>query len=239
MLSTVFFIYNFSFIAFLIIIYALLFKYIKKLQTKPVTLAVLSLIIGLLFLFGTGAGILTMDKVIPVGLTLIGMVIAAFLSWRFAYKFLVTGVAEGSGEYDVFISYSHGNSKWVLENIYKPLKDLKKKNGEPISIFFDVDSIGIGEAFTAKYMYGIVDSKIFIPIISEEYSKKNHCMNEMDLAYTRFVEEKIHMLPVAFSFEAVPKIYRHRIFTDVSLDPNFIEQIKKEILVKIDKKKPS
>ena len=35
------------------------------------------------------------------------MLIAALLCWRFAHKFLVTGVVEGSEKYDVFISYKH------------------------------------------------------------------------------------------------------------------------------------
>ena len=219
---------------FVVLIYALLFKYVKKLQTKPIVIAILSFIISLVFLILTGFGVLSMNSVIPIGLVMIGMVISAVLASRFAYKFLVTGIAEGSGEYDVFISYSHGNSKWVDKNVYEHLKDLKTKDGENISIFFDKDSISIGEAFTVKYMYGIVNSKIFIPIISEEYYKKNHCKNEMDLAYNRWVEKLIKMLPIAFSYEAVPEIYQHVIFTDVSENENFIEQIKKDILQKLD-----
>ena len=225
------------FSAFVVIIYALLFKYVKKLQTKPIGISILSFLISLVFLIATGFGVLSMNMVIPVGLVMIGMLISSVLSARFAYKFLVTGITEGSGEYDVFISYSHGNSKWVEKNVYKHLKDLKTKDGGNISIFFDKDSIGIGEAFTVKYMYGIVNSKIFIPIISEEYYKKNHCKNEMDLAYKRWVEELIKMLPIAFSFKAVPPIYQHVIFTDVSENENFIEQIKKDILQKLEEYK--
>jgi len=59
----------------------------------------------------------------------------------------------------------------------------------------------------------------------------------MDLAYKRWVEELIKMLPIAFSFEAVPPIYQHVIFTDVSENENFIEQIKKDILQKLEEYK--
>lgn len=214
---------------FVVIVYALLFKYVKSLQTKPITIAILSFIISTSFLILTGFAVLALDKVIPVGLVTVGMGLAAFLSYRFAYKFLVTGVAEGSQKYDVFISYSHGNSDWVVKNVYEPLQAFRKPNGDKLNIFFDKDSIGIGEAFTVKYMWSIVDSRFFIPIFSEEYYNKNHCRNEMDLAYKRSVEKLLNIIPIAFSYDAVPEIYNHINFSDVSVNPGFIEGVKAEI----------
>ncbi len=214
---------------FTVFIFALLFKYVKTLQTKPKTLAVLAFVLGLVFFAIYGVLVYYFDKIIPIGLTLIGMFIATLLAWRFAYKFLVTGVAEGSQKYDVFISYSHGNSEWVKKNVLEPLREYRKPNGDKLEIFFDEKSIGIGEAFTSKYMWGIVDSKFFIPVISEEYYKKNHCRNEMDLAYKRYVEKMLKMLPIAFSYAAVPVIYNHINFADITVNPNFIENIKAEL----------
>jgi len=215
---------------FVVLVFALLFKYVKSLQTKPVVLSVLSFILGVVVLILFGFAILSLGKVMPVGLTIIGMLLAAFLSWRYAYKFLVTGVAEGAQKYDVFISYSHGNSDWVIKNVYEPLAALRKPDGDKLKIFFDRNSIGVGEAFTSKYMWGIVDSKYFIPIISEEYYGKNHCKNEMDLAYKRSVEKLINILPIAFSYDAVPQIYTHINFSDITVNPNFMEGIKAELL---------
>ncbi len=214
---------------FTVLIFALLFKYVKALQTKPKTLSVLAFLLGLIFFAIYGVLIYYFDKIIPVGLTLIGMFIATLLAWRFSYKFLVTGVAEGSQKYDVFVSYSHGNSEWVKKNVMEPLREYRKPNGDKLEIFFDEKSIGIGEAFTSKYMWGIVDSKYFIPIISEEYYKKNHCRNEMDLAYKRYVEKLLHILPIAFSYAAVPVIYNHINFADITVNPNFMENIKAEL----------
>lgn len=214
---------------FTVLLFAILFKYVKSLQTKPKTLAVLAFILGLIFFAIYGVLIYYFDKIIPIGLTLIGMIIASLLAWRFAHKFLVTGVAEGSQKYDVFISYSHGNSEWVKKNVLEPLREYRKPNGDKLEIFFDEKSIGIGEAFTSKYMWGIVDSKYFIPIISEEYYKKNHCRNEMDLAYKRYVEKLLHILPIAFSYAAVPVIYNHINFADITVNPNFMENIKAEL----------
>ena len=214
---------------FVVLMFALIFKYVNSLQTKPKLLAVLAFVIGLIFFAVYGALIYYLNKIIPIGLTLIGMLIATLLAWRFAYKFLVTGVVEGSQKYDVFISYSHGNSDWVKKNVLAPLQEYRKPNGDKLEIFFDEKSIGLGEAFTSKYMWGIVDSKYFIPIISEEYYKKNHCRNEMDLAYKRYVEKMLKMLPIAFSYAAVPEIYNHINFADITVNPNFMENIKAEL----------
>jgi hypothetical protein len=218
---------------FTTLVFALLFKYVKVLQTKPLVISILSSVVSILFLMAFGwIMLIAANKVTPVGLILIGIVLAAILAWRYAYKFLVTGIAEGGQKYDVFISYSRGNSDWVIKNLYEPLKELRTPDGDKLRIFFDAKSIGIGEAFTSKYMWGIVDSRFFIPVISEEYYGKNHCKNEMDLAYKRSVEKLIRILPIAFSYDAVPQIYTHINFSDVSVNPDFFEGIKKELLEK-------
>jgi hypothetical protein len=215
---------------FTVLIFALIFKYVKRLQTKPLLIAILSFVAGTLLLLAFGAIILVSGKVIPVGLILMGMFIAALLAWRYAHKFLVTGIAEGGEKYDVFISYSRGNKDWVIKNVYEPLNELRTSEGDKLNIFFDQKSIGIGEAFTSKYMWGIVDSRFFIPIISDEYYGKNHCKNEMDLAYKRSVEKLINILPIAFSYEVVPQIYTHINFSDISKNPDFFSSIKNELL---------
>jgi hypothetical protein len=79
-------------------------------------------------------------------------------------------------------------------------------------------------------MWGIVDSKVFIPIISEEYYGKNHCKNEMDLAVKRSVEKLIRLMPIVFSYDCVPEAFQHINFTDITVNPNFIEAIKAELL---------
>jgi TIR domain len=217
------------FALFTVLIFALLFKYVKRLQTKPTVIAVLSFLTGLIFLFIYGILILNFNSVIPIGHTIVAMAVASLLCWRFAHKFLVTGVAEGSQKYDVFISYSHGQSDWVMKNVYEPLAAFRKPNGDKLNIFFDKKSIGIGEAFTAKYMWAIVDTKCFIPVISEDYYGKNHCRNELDLAVNRKVEKKLEIQMITFSFKAVPEPYRTYNFVDITVNPNFIESIKAQL----------
>ena len=217
---------------FTALVFALLFKYAKQLQTKPSVIAVLSFVMVLLFFFIYGKLILGFNYVIPVGHTIVAMVIAALLCWRFTHKFLVTGIAEGSQKYDVFISYSHKHSEWVHKNVYEPLAACIKPNGDKLNIFYDKKSIGVGEAFTAKYMWAIVDTQHFIPVISEDYYGKNHCRNELDCAIKRDVEKLLSIQAIAFSFKAIPEAYNCINCIDITTNPNFIDAIKESLSVK-------
>ncbi|MCY7422518.1 MAG: toll/interleukin-1 receptor domain-containing protein [Chitinophagaceae bacterium] len=214
---------------FTVLIFALLFKYIKKLQTKPAVIAAIAFAASMIFFFIYGRLILGFNYVIPAGHTIVASIIAALLCWRFAHKFLVTGVAEGSQKYDVFISYSHSQSDWVYKNVYEPLATVKKANGEKLNIFFDKKSIGFGEAFTAKYMWAIVDAKNFLAVISEDYYGKNHCRNELDCAVKRKVEKLLNVQILAFTFKCVPEAYTVFNCIDKSVDPDFIKAISENL----------
>ena len=168
-------------------------------------------------------------SIIPIGMTLMGMALAAFLTWRFALKFLVMGIIGGGDVYDVFISYSHNDYDWVKNNLYLPLSEFKKKDGSKLKIFFDEKSIGVGEQFTIKYMKGIADSKVIIPVISETYNVKNHCQNELNMAIKRSVEKLMVMTPVTFNFNIVPQILTHILILDVNQNKNFMENLKTEL----------
>jgi hypothetical protein len=215
------------FALFTVLVFALVFKYLARWQTKPLLIALLSVSVSVATLAMAGAAALTLEYVTPVGLTLFAIVLTGILAWHFALKFLVTGVAEGSGRYDAFISYSRRHSDWVVKNVYEPLKAMRKPDGSELAIFFDRAEIGLGEAFTAKYMWAIVDSRFFIPVFSDDYYAKNHTRNEMDMAYKRSVEKKIVILPVAYAAQRVPEIYSHLNYVDAQANPLFIEDIQK------------
>lgn len=218
---------------FTVLIFGLLFKYIKSLQTKPWALALLSVIItfGVLALYVVL--FLSQDKIPLIGLTCIGIVVTALLSWRYALKFLVLGIIEGGGVYDVFISYSHNDYDWVKKNLYLPLAEFKKEDGKKLKIFFDENSIGLGEFFTRKYMRGIADSQVIIPVISKSYNVKNHCQNELNIAVTRKVEKLMEMFIVTFDFKIVPPELNTILLLDVSQKENFIEELKAELNKKL------
>jgi len=52
----------------------------------------------------------------------------------------------------------------------------------------------------------------------------------MKFAYKRFVEQKIRILPIAHSNEAVPEIYAGLNYVDAQANPEFIEDIRKTLL---------
>ena len=211
------------FAAFTVLVFALLFKYVKRLQTKPILLTCLSVGIFLAALAMAGAAALTLNYVTPVSLTLFAIVLAGILTWRFALTFLVTGLAEGCRELDAFISYSHQHGEWVVKNVYEPLKAMRKADGSELNVFFDRKGDGPGEAFTAKYCGDCQLAGVFIPIFSDDYYARAHTRNEMDMAYKRSVEKKIVILPVTHCAQPIPEIYSHLNFVDALANPRFIE----------------
>ncbi|HEY5665283.1 MAG TPA: TIR domain-containing protein [Gammaproteobacteria bacterium] len=218
---------------FAVLVYALLFKYARPVQKRPYLLAVIAATLSLGLLLGALGLFVFLGWVIPVGLPAVGIAVAAILAARFAYLYLVTGVPEGTGKYDVFVSYSRADGKWVEENLYGPLKALRKPDGSELSVFFDKDEIALGEPFTPKYMWAIVDTKYFIPVFTKNYyGPKSHGRNEMDLAYKRAVEKRLTMLPITHSLDAVPEIYTHINFIDVSEQPDFFPAIRDCVLEK-------
>lgn len=218
------------FAIFTALVFALQFTYLRRLQTRPALLAGLAIGISTAGLAIVGAAALTLDYVTPIGLTLFAIVLAGILAWRFALSLLTAGVAEGSGKYDAFISYSRKHSEWVVKNVYEPLSAVRKADGSHVALFFDRAEIGLGEAFTARYMRAIVDSRFFIPVFSDDYYARNHTRNEMDMAYKRAVEQKIVILPVALAAEHVPEIYSHLHFVDAQVNPRFIEEVQEALL---------
>jgi len=220
-----------SFAVFTVLVFALLFKFLRRLQTRPGLMACLSAGVSAAALAMVGAVLLALDYVTPVGLTLFAIVLAGILAWRFALTFLVTGLAEGAAKYDAFISYSRQHGDWVAKNIYEPLKAMRKADGSEFTVFFDRTEIGLGEAFTAKYMWAIVDSRCFIPVFTDGYYARNHTRNEMDMAFKRSVERKIVILPVVHTAQPVPEIYSHLNFVDTKANPLFIEEVRHALLV--------
>ena len=220
-----------AFALFVCVIFALVYKYVRILQTKPYIIAIFSFILGLLLLIGFGYAFLNYTIIRPA-LPILSMLWAAVLAWHFTKKFLVTGIMEGGEIYDVFISYSHGDSIWVKQNLYNPLNEFKKPDGSKLNIFFDEKSIGIGEAFTIKYMKAIVDSKLFVSVMSKEYYSKNHCRNEMDLAVKRSIENLIKLFPIAFSFDCIPEHYNHIIAGESVDKTNFMAKLTNVIMKK-------
>jgi len=209
---------------------ALLFKTVTRLQTKPAWLAVAGSAAGLAALLAVSTAAFALGHVVPAGLPLLAVALAGLLGWRYARTFLASGAAEGAGTWDVFISYSRAHADWVASQLHAPLAAARRPDGRPLKVFFDRGSIGIGEAFTAKYMWAIVDSRVFVPVFSADYYGRNHCRNEMDLAYKRHVDRRLRIAPLALEPGAVPEIYAVLNTIDVTARPDFIDELLRAVL---------
>lgn len=209
---------------FVFITFLSLFKVLKSLQTKPAIIATLSFLLGLLLLFGIGFAIRNIfNQIIPFFIFASSMLVVSLLAWHYSRQILIMGIVEGSKKYDVFISYRRSQSDWVVQNIYNPLKEFTRKDGSKLEIFFDTKSIKYGQAFAMKYTRGVCDSKLFLPIFSDDYQKSSHCMMEFTVAFTRLAGNKMKMFPVTFNHEAVPEEVTHLSYANA--DDNFITDL--------------
>ncbi|CAI9716161.1 XP_029636231.1uncharacterized protein LOC115211707 isoform X2 [Octopus vulgaris] len=77
---------------------------------------------------------------------------------------------------DLMISYSHSNKDFMLY-----LKDTLEKNN--ISVWVDTADIGAGVDFLKKIGQAIIESKVFISIVSETSIHSKFCKDELSLAY--------------------------------------------------------
>lgn len=210
-------------------VYCIFFLTIRSLRKLPVFIGLLASVCTISVLIVYVVIALRLGFVIPVIWTLVSIALSVMLSVRFAYRLLVTSVVEASGEYDVFISYSHAHQHWVEKNVYLPLQNTSAPSGEKLNIFFDKRSIAHGEAFTTKYMWAIVNSKYVLPVFTSDYYEKNHCKNEMDTAYKRYVEKKVQLLPIVFQSK-IPEIFSTLNYIDAEENPDFITSVKNTLL---------
>lgn len=82
---------------------------------------------------------------------------------------------------DIFISYSRSRMAWVKEHLYIPLVECfgEKK------VFFDMHSMSPGISWLSSLGDAVKNCKIFIPVYSDDYFKKDFCLWEMELALQR------------------------------------------------------
>ncbi|PTM09574.1 MAG: hypothetical protein DA407_05560 [Bacteroidetes bacterium] len=209
-----------SCIVFIALFFDWIFKRVKKLQTQPLLLAIISFFAGLLILTGI-IYVMPGNKIIRPGFPVLSMFLVTIFIWQYKKKFIKLGIIDGGETYDIFISYSRKQGKWVKKNVYLPLKGFKNSEDNKLNIFFDEESIPPGEQFQDFYKEAILNSKIFLPVFSEDYFKSNHCTEEIKFAELRKTETKntetnFRIYPLAFNFDVVPK--KHTDINIVQID---------------------
>ena len=115
------------------------------------------------------------NKIIRPGFPILSMFLVTIFIWQYKKKYIKQGVIDGGETYDLFISYSRKQAKWVKKNVYIPLKGFKNSEDKKINIFFDEESIPPGEQFQDFYKEAILNSKIFLPVVKSSVIAVIHC----------------------------------------------------------------
>ncbi|KAL3750143.1 hypothetical protein ACJRO7_011165 [Eucalyptus globulus] len=83
----------------------------------------------------------------------------------------------GSDQYDIFLSFRGSDTrKGFTYHLYRSLINV---GTVPISVFKDDNSLEIGKDFDSEILDIITQSKISIPIISENYASSKWCLREL------------------------------------------------------------
>jgi hypothetical protein len=135
--------------------------------------------------------------------------------------------------YDVFISYARDekNTRWVEENVLAPLYAARRPDGKPLAVFFDRHAIKVGYAWYATIVDAICESKFFIPIYSHDYFSRPFCVDELNVAMVRRVDNPaFRILPIAHATGPVPARYASVQYVEAEREAAFMDHILATIL---------
>ena len=134
---------------------------------------------------------------------------------------------------DVFISYARDekNARWVEENVLAALYAARRSDGKPLAVFFDRHAIKVGYAWYATIVDAICESKYFIPIYSHDYFSRPFCVDELNVAMVRRVDNPaFRILPIAHNAGPVPARYASVQYVEAEREPAFMDHILATIL---------
>lgn len=127
--------------------------------------------------------------------------------------------------YDVFLSYSHNDSEELTRNIYSSLV----KKG--LRVFIDDVEILTGDIIIEKIIDAINDSKIFVAIISDSYSKSGWCKHEMIQVLVDYANKSnVDILPFRINDAEIPRLLSIRKYSSYTNSIKNGEFITKDIL---------
>ena len=115
-------------------------------------------------------------------------------------------------EFDLFISYAHADDRSAhagkVTALYEAIKaDYLRVTGTPLRVFFDTDEIRSMDAWKARILTGLGQSKMMVAILSPSYFASAYCLKEWEI----YVETE---LALALPGEGITPIYvvRHPAF---------------------------
>ncbi|KAF8039336.1 hypothetical protein BT93_B1771 [Corymbia citriodora subsp. variegata] len=113
---------------------------------------------------------------------------------------------EGNDQYDVFLSFRGSDTrKGFTDHLYRSLVNV---GCVPISVFRDDNSLEIGEDFNSEILAAIARSKIWIPIISENYAASKWCLR--DLVHIMDCKKSMSRMVLPIFYKVLPSDVRHQ-----------------------------
>ncbi len=172
-----------------------------------------------------------MVTLVAAGIVAASVMTALYLRRKLQWALFHAERIESTGDYDVFISYSRTEPEhiaWVAANVVEPLRtQARKPDGSPLKVFFDKESIRLGDDWPTRVAHDVNSSRVFVPIYSRDYFSKPVCKYEMEQALKMYVMLKNLIVPVMRSQEpvAIPNAYDGINYIDAIREPEFARRL--------------
>ena len=174
-----------------------------------------------------------------ISLVMLGVIVTAGLSGVHGYRTVldeenaIDSRPDEVYDYDVFVSYAHGETAWVLENVVTPLRAATLANGRKLSIFFDTSTIRAGTGWQTALALAIDASRFIVPVSSEAYFKQPYCRFEIRRAHRKWIlagEASRCVLPVMRGHPKIPAPVDDIQALSIDDHPDLVEQHVAEIV---------
>ena len=91
-------------------------------------------------------------------------------------------------EYDLFISYAHADDRGAHAGKVTALveaiqADYLRVTGTPLRVFFDTQEIRSMDAWEARILTGLRQSKMMVAILSPSYFGSAYCLKELIITH--------------------------------------------------------
>lgn len=135
--------------------------------------------------------------------------------------------------YDVFVSYSRDdeNTAWVEENVVRPLAAARNRDGKPLSIFFDQQTIKQGIAWYESIVDALWGSDTVIAVYTKRYFERPMCTEELLTAMRRAVDDPAFTIrPLSRVAADIPRRFGGTQYVDVMQSPKFMENVLADVI---------
>lgn len=103
--------------------------------------------------------------------------------------------------YDIFVSYRHSHTEWVVGTLKPLLAGLRRRDGSRLNVFYDDKGIYASQNWGPRLGQVIHHSRIFLAVLTPDYFTPNEqgvsiCTWEMEQALQRNAENTMSIVPV-------------------------------------------